>query len=46
MNTMNEVKTGIESIKHRMDQVEEIVWIKFWPKGTHFYLQYEYVPDI
>ena len=46
MNTMNEVKTEIECIKHRMDQAEEIVWIKFWSKGTRFCLQDEYVPDI
>ena len=46
MNTMNEVKTEIECIKHRMGQAEEIVWIKFWSKGTRFCLQDEYVPDI
>ena len=28
MNTMNEVKTEIESIKNRMDQGEEIICIK------------------
>ena len=46
MNTINEVKTEIESIKHRMDQAEELVWIKFWSNCIHFYLQGEYVLDI
>ena len=39
MNTMNEVKTEIESIKNRMGQGEEIICIKildlwnYWGRG-------------